>query len=352
MIGAHEPRDRSAVVGAAGGGLEHLTAAARIVDHQEAALVTERAQPVPHGRQFGLHRPLQVGVEHRGHGALVLAELRHDLAGQHHRQVADVILLVFLADDLLGAFLVPGIGEAPQQRDDDRPCSAVHQQAELAPQVVLVQRADDPSGRVDALLDADDHGPRDERCRFALHGEVAALGQAGPVGPLGAAADEDRVLVALGGDQADPGSAPFDQAVHGHGRGVPDDVEARQERLEVLPGLERDLLDRVDEAHRQVVRGGRRLADPALAVEGEHGVGEGAAHVDVGGIERGVGSHPFGCHRAPPSRPGTTSRPSRTSISPAESRCFSRSMSMEMSGVIGCPGGRYSVSTWTPHDGQ
>ncbi len=73
VVRAHEPRDRTAVVGAAGGGLEHLTAAARVVDHQKAALVAERAQPVPHGRQFGLHRPLQVGIEHRGHGALVFA---------------------------------------------------------------------------------------------------------------------------------------------------------------------------------------------------------------------------------------------------------------------------------------
>src|SRR6516162_1966185 len=116
---------------------------------------------------------------------------------------------LLLADDLLGAFLMPRVGEAPQQRDDDRPGAAVHQHAELAPQVVLVQRPDDPAGRVDPLLDPDDHGPRDERRRLALPGQVAPLSQPGPVGPLGAAADEDRVLVALGGDQPDPRTAPL-----------------------------------------------------------------------------------------------------------------------------------------------
>jgi hypothetical protein len=32
--------------------------------------------------------------------------------------------------------------------------------------------------------------------------------------PLGAAADEDRVLAALGGDQPDPRPTVFDEAVH------------------------------------------------------------------------------------------------------------------------------------------
>ena len=72
----------------------------------------------------------------------------------------------------------------------------------------------------------------------------------------------------------------------------------------------------------------------------------GAIPYDVDGVE-------LGRHRAPcPSPAGTTRRPSRTSISPADSRCLSRSMSIEMSGVIGCPGGRYSVSIWTPQEGQ
>ena len=69
MIGAHQPGDRTAVVGAAAGVL-NISPLPPIVDHEEAALVAERTQPVPHGRQLRLHRPLQVGVEHRGHGAL------------------------------------------------------------------------------------------------------------------------------------------------------------------------------------------------------------------------------------------------------------------------------------------
>ena len=106
---AHEPSHRTAVKGPARRSLEDLAATAGIVDHQETAAITLIAHLVPSRRKLGLHGVLQIGVKHRRHSALVLAELGDDLARQHHRQIADVVLLVFLADNLLDAMLIVGV---------------------------------------------------------------------------------------------------------------------------------------------------------------------------------------------------------------------------------------------------
>ena len=106
MRRAHQPGDRTAVEGAARRRLEDLAAAAGIVHHEEAAAIPFLAHLVPGGGELGLHRTLEIGVEHRRHRTLVLAKLGDDLARQHHRQIADVVLLIFLTDDLLDPALV------------------------------------------------------------------------------------------------------------------------------------------------------------------------------------------------------------------------------------------------------
>src|SRR6266536_1601256 len=63
------------------------------------AAVAVAAQLVPGALQLELDAGLQVGIEDRGHGPLVLAHLAAHLVGQDHRQVADVVALVLLADD-------------------------------------------------------------------------------------------------------------------------------------------------------------------------------------------------------------------------------------------------------------
>ncbi len=160
---ADQPRDRAAVVRARRGRLEQVGAAARVVDHEERPAVAALAQLVPRAGELDLHRALQVGVEDRGVRAAVLAEPRDDLGGQDHRQVADVVVAVLLADDPLDRLLVRGVHERPQQRHHERPRAAVDERADLLAHVILVERPDHLAARVDPLLDADDQPARDDR---------------------------------------------------------------------------------------------------------------------------------------------------------------------------------------------
>ena len=170
MRRAHQPGDRTAVEGAARRCLEDIAAAAGIVHHEEAAAIPLLAHLVPGGGELGLHRALEIGVEHRRHRALVLAKLGDDLARQHHRQIADMIFLVFLADDLLDPALVLGVHERPQQRHHDGPRAAVDEVLEFAPHVLLVERTNDGPGR----------NRRARECRLSCFARSADAACSGP----------------------------------------------------------------------------------------------------------------------------------------------------------------------------
>ena len=120
----------------------------------------------------------------------VLAEPRDDLGGQDHRQVADVVVAVLLADDPLDRLLVRRVHERPQQRHHERPRAAVDEPAHLLAHVVLVERPDDLAARVDALLDAGDQLARDDRLRLVLQRQRAPLVEPRAVDPLRALADQ------------------------------------------------------------------------------------------------------------------------------------------------------------------
>ena len=270
-----------------------------------------------------------------------------DLVGQHDRQVADVVAAVLLADDLADALLVRRVGEdhssetaiaglrCPPAR---AACAARHPRP----------AGGDPADRVDPLPDADDHGPRDQRHRFALAARLRRSAGAGPVHPLGAAADEDRVLVALGGDQPEPRVR-----VRSISRFIATVVEYRM--ISSCGSSDVDgparlssatVLEHVDEADRQVVRGGRRLARSSAGRPGEHGsvnVPPTSMSAELSGASEATRSdvivRPRRGRDHQLARPAPRSRRRQPLLQPVDVD--------SVSWVIGCPGGRYSVSTWT-----
>jgi hypothetical protein len=110
------------------------------------------------------------------------------LTGEDHGEITDVKFLVLVADDLFYAALVRGIQETPEERDDETAGAAAGEVTHFFADVVFIERADDVAARIHAFFYADDHVAGDKRVGFILHGEVAALGNAGAVNPLGAAA--------------------------------------------------------------------------------------------------------------------------------------------------------------------
>src|SRR5215218_10559632 len=201
----------------------------------------------------------------------------------------------------------------------------------------LVERADHLAARVDAFLDADDQLAWHDRARLVLVGQRAPLVDARTVDPLRALADQRRVLVALGRDQRDARSTALEQTVHRHGGRVPNGLDTAHEVIEREARLAGRLLHHLHEADAQVVRRRRHLPVARLAIEREHHVGERSSDVDVDRVH----------HTSL-----TASRSPRISSSPASSRSRSRSRSISISCVTGCPGGRYSVSTWVKQPGQ
>src|SRR5439155_13521771 len=136
--------------------------------------------------------------------------------------------------------------------------------------------------------------------------------------------------VARGGDQRQRRAAALDQRVRAERRGVADRLGLLQQPVRRRIQLAGDVLDRLEEALRQVVVRGERLGGGDGAVRAGEAVGERASDVDVD------------LHQCP-----SSSCPSVVAVARRRTwRSFSASMSSCMSWVIGCPGGRYSTSTW------
>src|SRR5204863_8098243 len=102
-------------------------------------------------------------------------------------------------------------------------------------------------------------------------------------------------------------------------------------------------LNHVQEADREVVGRGRDFSLHGMSIHIHDQVGKGSAHVDIDGV------HLAGAHA---STSNSTKRESRITYSPFARQALRLSMSISMSWVIECPGGRYSVSTCVPQEGQ
>ena len=133
---AHGPRGRGGRGAHATPGLHHLQRRAH------TRFVELRA----HAREIARQHRLDVCIEGRHHGALVLAKSRVHLARQGQGQPG-----VAAGDDLGGALFVGRIQEREKETYGDGLTALVHQRIGSTGDIVLVQRSQDPTVRCDAL---------------------------------------------------------------------------------------------------------------------------------------------------------------------------------------------------------
>src|SRR5262249_18728223 len=221
VMSPHQARNRPAIKGAAGSSAEDFGDAARALDHQQGLAVAAVAQLVPHSRQLSLHRPVKVSVQNRRQSPFIFSELSHDLTGQYDRQVADVVFLVLVPDDFFDSLFVNRIEEAPQERHYESAHSPVDELTHFRANILLVQRPDHGPARINSFFEAQDSVARDQGLGLVLHGQIPALGNPGPINPLGTPSDQNSVFMAFGGQQSKARAFPFDQPIHRYGRRVP-----------------------------------------------------------------------------------------------------------------------------------
>ena len=238
-------------------------AAVRLHDEEPPA-DADPAEPVAEPPQVALRQALHVDVGERRGRALVLADLRHELARQRHRDLGER-----LAEDPPHQALVGRIRVRVEQAHAHRLDPLGAQPLGEAPDLVGIDGA--PHGAVDQdpLVDLEAEVARRDRPR-PLHVEVVHV-----VAML--AGDLHGVAEALGRDEGGPRALALDEGVREE-RGAVEDVG------HLAGGHVRRAEDGFDPRDHGVVRpvgGGEDLADlerPAV-LAGEDQVGEGAADV-------------------------------------------------------------------------
>ena len=215
---------------------------------------------------------LEVGVDHRGRGALVLLHLGQDVEADRGGQVGRQS-----PDDLLEQPLVRRVGVGVEQADGDRLDALVEQAAHRALGVSGLQRLADVSSGVDPLVHRDPQMARHQDRRL-LPGHVVE-----PRHPK--RADLEHVAEALGRDQAGARALALEDRVRGHGGAVADLLHLGRRGADLLEhGREPE-----HDGARIVVDGRGDLlgVEPAVGPQ-HHDVGEGAAdvHADPGPSHR------------------------------------------------------------------
>ena len=180
--------------------------------------VFQRAQVVPQpGPDLGAHDGGGVAGE--------LPDPRADLAGQRDEHAG-----VLLGDQLAQAPLVHGVAEGPQQGYRDRADPVVEQRPDRRASLVFVQRDDDRAVPVDALGDLQGVPLGQQRVVLGLTEDVLQLVRGPAQVPALDVHDEDRVAVALGGQEPDRWHVARDQRVQRR-RGAVGDVVGTGEHV-------------------------------------------------------------------------------------------------------------------------
>ena len=136
-----------------------------------------------------------------------------------------------LAADLGDALLVRRIDVGEDRHDADRLDLVGDQRLRGGDDLMLVERQDDIAELVDALGDAMGAAARHQRIGMVMGHGMQPVG-IGIVGPgLQAAAHQDHVLEALGGDQPEPAAGARQKRVEHAGAGIEHDVDAGKQRL-------------------------------------------------------------------------------------------------------------------------
>jgi hypothetical protein len=237
-------------------------------DDEERAGVVRLRQAPGEVRQVLGDRRADIGVDHRGRGALKFLDLGQNLARQGDEDARQLVLEHAPRFRLVGRVAV-GVQVADGDGLDAIHLQGRHRLVERVP----VEWRQDRAVDLHSLPDAEPALAGHEGLR-RREAEVVAL-------VLQALAHLQHVAMALRGEEADAGTLALQERV-GRDRGAVDDalrpgkkvwegeIQARGERLQAF-----------DDADRLVGRGGGRLGDrrPAGAVDGNE-VGEGAADVD------------------------------------------------------------------------
>ena len=211
--------------------------------------------------EVGAQQRREGGVELGRGGALVLAERAHDLVRERDVHAGQPV-----AQRRAECALVRGMAVGVQEADGDR--LGVERGDPLRQPGGILERAAravgrHPLGCSDAALRRHER----RRMRGAQAVEVRA----------GLAAELDEVLEALRRDEHRARAAPLQQRVRRDRRAV-------RERAHVLGGRPGAVQGRADGGEHTlglVVGGGRRLRGHQPPVDGDDGVGEGAADVDA-----------------------------------------------------------------------
>jgi len=227
--------------------------------------------------QIAGHQRRHVDVGRRRRGALVLADLGHDL-----RRARDHYLRGNLADQRRQPSLVRWVHVRVQQADRDRLDALGDQLADDPARSVLVEGLPDLAIGQEPLAHFAAKPPRHEG-RRRIDEEVVHVVAA-------FVADLERVAEALGGQERRPRALALDERVGRERRAVDDGPHGACGNRRLLEERADALLDRV----RRIFRRGEDLAHargPRRRVDDDE-VGEGAADVDAQARRHGAQSTP------------------------------------------------------------
>ena len=169
-------------------------------DHPDRRRDADRAQAGFEVLQVAAHGGQQIGVHHRGAGALVFLALGQHRIGRRHQQLGEA-----LAQDRLDALLVRGIAVAVDQADGDRLDARGHELLAGRNHARLVQRLDHAAVGRDALDDLQPMPARHQGLGL-VPGEIEHVGHAD-------APDLQHVAEAARGDQPGPGAGALQDGV-------------------------------------------------------------------------------------------------------------------------------------------
>ncbi len=243
------------------GGGDREGPAVRLGD-QELAAETATGQPPLEVAEVAVHDRPDVGVHHRGAGALVLAPLLGDPVGDRHRRPRE-----HLRDQLGGAPLVLRVAEREHEAHRDRLDPVLAQPAGRVADGRLVQRDQHLAPRGHALAHLEAAAARHQGGGPAVEHIVHAQ----EVAP----ADLEHVPEPLGGDEAGQHALALEQGVDPDGGPVDDEAAVGQARPRLVHAPENPL--------EQVVRGGEGLGvhQGAGRLVQRDQVREGATDVDA-----------------------------------------------------------------------
>ena len=256
--------------------------AAVALQQQQGMRQAELAELCVQRAEIARHLGRDVGVDHGGRAALVLAHGRHDLARER-----DPFPGPAFGELRADRVLVRAVEEAVEQADGDRFDAFV---------------GEHPGGRVDVLggqrrqlLAVGADPPAHRQAQIARRQDRGKRRAVIPLVVADAAADFERIAEAFGRQHADPGALLLEDRVGGDRRAVHEQRAVAQQRGERQVELLRGQPQHAQDALAGIGRHRRRLVDAHGARRiAQHHVGEGATDIDADAPGSDEGRDGFG----------------------------------------------------------